>query len=222
MAFEIICWNCTAGYDLIDSAFCSHSNPTKICPFCLSCYCNATEEYKSEIMKNAPKELLEEKYKSEAHTYQKLGEILINAGRINKKQLEEAMSKQVFLKKKLGEILVMLDYISQDELSLYLLGQKWIDTIDLKKQKIDFNLIEKIGSEFCIKYMAIPLELFDIKGEWVLRVVLFDPNLLIEIKQIEELKNVRIIPYKANIDDIEKILVKIKKFFDEDKVLVLS
>ena len=41
-------------------------------------------------MKNAPKELMEEKFKSEANTYQKLGEILINAGRINKKQLEEA------------------------------------------------------------------------------------------------------------------------------------
>ncbi len=38
----------------------------------------------------------------------------------------------------------MLGYITEDELSLYLLGQKWIDTVDLKKHKIDYGLIEKI------------------------------------------------------------------------------
>ena len=215
---EITCWNCTACFDVMEASFCNHPNPTKVCPFCLSCYCNASDEYKNKIIENSPKEMVEEKN----NIYQKLGEILIRANRITEEQLAEAVSKQVFLKKKLGEILVMLGYISDDELSLYLLGQKWIDTIDLKHQTIDFNLIEKIGPEFCLKYKAIPLELFDIKNEWVFRVVLFDPNKLIEIKQIEELRNVRIIPYKANIEDIGKVLQKIKKFFDEDKILVLS
>lgn len=218
----VTCWNCTAGFDIMDSSFCSHPNPTKICPFCLSCYCNASDEYKKKIIDNSPKELLEEKNNLNIKIYQKLGEILISANRITRDQLDEAVSKQSFLKKKLGEILVMLGYITENELSLYLLGQKWIDTIDLKKQKLNYDLIEKIGSEFCLKYKAIPLELFDIKDDWVLRIVLFDPNKLIEIKQMDELKNVRIIPYKADIKDIEKILIKIKKFFDEDNILVLS
>jgi len=100
MAYEIICWNCTAHFDVMEAAFCNHSNPTKVCPFCLSCYCDATEEYKNNIIKNSPAELLEEKKSIENKTYQKLGEILIKAGRINKEQLEEAVSKQSFVKKK--------------------------------------------------------------------------------------------------------------------------
>jgi len=222
MSYFITCWNCTAEFDLAEADFCSHSNPTKVCPFCLSCYCNASEEYKNKIIENGPQELRDEREKAENNRYRKLGEILLNAKRITKEQLDEAIEKQVYVNKKLGEILIMLGYVSEEELNLYLLGQQWIDTIDLKKQKINFALIERIGAEFCMRYKAIPLELFDIKGEWVLRIVLFDTNKLSEIKEIEELKDVRIIPYRADASDIKKVLIKIKKFFDEDKILVLS
>ncbi len=216
------CWNCTAVFDIKESTFCSHPNPSKICPFCLSCYCNASDEYKQKILDNCPAEFREDLLKDETAANQKLGKILIAAGRITEKQLEEAVSNQSFLDKKLGEILVMLGYITDEELNLYLLGQQWIDSIDLKKHKVDFSLIEKIGPAFCLKFKVIPLELFDIKNEWVLRLVLYDHDRLIDIKQIEELKNVRIIPYKADKTDIERILIKIKKFFEEDNTLVLS
>jgi len=116
----------------------------------------------------------------------------------------------------------MLGYISEDELKLYLLGQEWIDTIDLENQKINYSLIKKIGPQFCLKYKAIPIELFDIKDEWVLRLILLDHDKLMEIKQLEELKRTRIIPYKADTNDIEKILAKIKENIDKEDVLVLS
>ena len=75
--YNINCWNCMAEFDLMDSAFCNHFNPSKICPFCLRCYCDAPKDYKKQIQKKYTSEFLQEKDQYQEHKDLKLVEILI-------------------------------------------------------------------------------------------------------------------------------------------------
>jgi len=76
------------------AADCGHSAPTKICPFCLKCFCSASEDYKKRYIKNCPKGLLAEYNSSREALYLKIGEILVKAGKISAGQLDKALDKQ--------------------------------------------------------------------------------------------------------------------------------
>jgi len=41
-----MCWNCLGEFDALNAVWCSHDpkNPTKLCPFCFSCFCHASEK----------------------------------------------------------------------------------------------------------------------------------------------------------------------------------
>ncbi len=44
----VACWNCLGEFDAAAAVWCSDEprTPTKVCPFCLRCFCAATGEYK--------------------------------------------------------------------------------------------------------------------------------------------------------------------------------
>ena len=52
--YIIKCWHCMTEFDAATAADCSHSTPTKICPFCLKCFCNASEDYKKKYREELP------------------------------------------------------------------------------------------------------------------------------------------------------------------------
>ena len=56
------CWNCLGEFDALNAVWCSDDpkNPTKLCPFCFRCFCDASERYKQEFWKRAPSRLVEE------------------------------------------------------------------------------------------------------------------------------------------------------------------
>ena len=45
------CWNCLGEFDALGAVWCSDDpkNPTKLCPFCFRCFCQASEKYKQEF-----------------------------------------------------------------------------------------------------------------------------------------------------------------------------
>jgi len=220
--YRVICWFCTAEFNALDAPFCNHTDLTKICPFCLHCSCDAPNNYQKKFWENGPKELLEEKLIVENKSSFKLGEILIRAGKITKAQLKEAIEKQKVLKKRLGEVIVMMDLVTPDELQLYLVDQKIIEEIDLKKKRIDFKLIEKIGVDFCVLFEVIPLEEFFIDEHPFLRLAVLSKEKLNQIKKHERVKNYTVIPYMAKIEDIEVLLKKITREEDVEDVLLLG
>ena len=205
-SYIIRCWHCTTEFDAAAAADCGHSAPTKICPFCLKCFCSASEDYKKRYIKNCPKGLLAEYNSSREALYLKIGEILVKAGKISAGQLDKALDKQRLINKKLGEVLIMMSLITPDELQLYLLNQKSIERIDLKDFALNAGLVAQIGREFCLEQKIVPIEIQEVADGLVLRFAFFSENDLPRLKRSRELQRYKLIPYLAKKDEIESLL----------------
>ncbi len=210
--YRIKCWFCTCEYDANEASFCSHVDATLICPYCLRCCCEAPQEYKNEFLKNCPKKILAEKLILESRASLKLGEILIRAGKITRSHLLAAIDKQKSFKKRIGQIFIMMNLITPEELSLYLMEQKWIDRIDLENFEIDFDLVETIGKDFCLAQKIIPIESYELSNKKILRLALSSKDDLVKLKITTQLRDYILIPYEGAPEDINRLLKKIKEY----------
>jgi len=216
--YIVCCWHCGVAFNAFESPFCTHLDPTKICPFCLKCSCDAPEKYKKDFTQNCPKKLLEEKISQQEGKELKLGEILIKAGKISQDQLNIAIKKQKLLKRPLGEIFMTMGVISKQELEMILVDQRDLAFINLDKFKIDYALVEKVGKKFCLHYKFIPLEYVKMDNQRILRFAIGDKANLYKLKLVKGLKNIVLVPYMADKEKIDALLEEIK---DQD-ILVLK
>jgi type IV pilus assembly protein PilB len=207
--YPILCWHCQGEFDASSAPDCGHANPTKICPFCLKCFCDASSDYKKKYLQHCPKEMLAEYTEARATPYLKIGEILVKAGKISAGQLNRALDKQRILNKKLGEVLIMMSLVTPDELQLYLLNQKSVETIDLKSVKVDADLVHQVGRDFCLDQKILPIEIQEIAGGRMLRFAFFSINELSNLKKSSQLQSFKLIPYLAPKEEIESLLKSI-------------
>lgn len=214
--YIVSCWHCTARFNAFDASFCSHIDPSKICPYCLRCSCDAPEGYKRDFIHRSPRELLEEKVALQGGKDLRLGEILLKSGKVSEAQLKEAMARQVTSKERLGEILVKMGVITLDELTVILVDQKTIEEIDLVDFEIDFELVNKIGKEFCLGHELVPIELFRSKDVTIFRFAVPSKAHLMKIKEAvkdeTQLRGSILIPYLAKKEIIEVLLEEIKTY----------
>jgi type IV pilus assembly protein PilB len=119
-----ICWNCLGEFDALGAVWCSHDpkNPTKLCPFCYSCFCHASEQYKQEFWRRAPPRLHEE-LQLLSRSKDRIGDILIRMGKITTAQLLAALHAQKDTDKRLGEILTEQGLVQPDEIKAALQTQ---------------------------------------------------------------------------------------------------
>jgi len=89
------CWNCLGEFDAVAAAWCSHDPklPSKLCPSCQRCFCAASEKYKQEFWRRAPAPLLEE-LEVLSRSKDRLGDILVQMGRLTTSQLLSALVAQ--------------------------------------------------------------------------------------------------------------------------------
>ena len=122
--YTISCWNCLGEFDALGAVWCSHepTNPTKLCPFCLRCFCDASEQYKKAFWRNAPARVLEE-IQTLAKSKDRIGDILIRMKKVTIPQLLEALAEQKHSGKKLGEVLVAKGLVQQADLDAALRTQ---------------------------------------------------------------------------------------------------
>jgi hypothetical protein len=209
--FTVMCWHCSAAFNAFEATFCDHSEPTKICPFCLSCSCDAPDDYKKKLFANSPRKLREEIALLKAGVDLRLGELLVNAGKITNEQLEQAVAKQQQSDKRFGEIIVEMGLITEKDLRVFLLGQKKIDEIDLDKEEISPALIKKVGLSFCIKHKMIPLEFSRTNKEKIFRFAIASKDTLRLLKSKENLKDFILLPCLADPKKIESLLQEINR-----------
>ena len=81
----------------------------------------------------------------------RLGNILVNAGKITSFQLQEALKAQKSLGKKLGEILVDSKIITEDEIIEAIEQQTGIKKIDLNTIEFNRKAISLIPENLCKK-----------------------------------------------------------------------
>jgi type IV pilus assembly protein PilB len=118
------CWNCLSEFDALSAVWCSHDpkNPTKLCPFCFRCFCEANEKYKIEFWKHAPQQLVDE-LQTLTRSQDRLGDLLIRTRKITTPQLLQALVEQKNTGRRLGEILVSSGFVKQSELEAALVSQ---------------------------------------------------------------------------------------------------
>lgn len=206
------CWFCTCEFDAGEASFCSHTDPTLICPYCLKCGCSAPEDYKNNFLKNCPKKVLEEKLILESRASLKLGELLVRAGKITRSNLLSAIEKQKTFNQRIGQIFIMMNLLTSEELTVYLKEQRGVDYLNLEGFELDFGLVEQIGKDFCLYYKVIPIELYQLNSEKVLRMVIYSHDDLLKLKKAPQLRGYVLIPYEAYKKDIDRLLRQIQAY----------
>jgi type II secretory ATPase GspE/PulE/Tfp pilus assembly ATPase PilB-like protein len=118
------CWNCLGEFDALNAVWCSDDpkNPTKLCPFCFRCFCDANEKYKQEFWRRAPGRLLED-LQTLNRSKDRLGDLLIRMKKITTPQLLDVLEEQKTTGRRLGEILIERNLVKAEDIAAALKSQ---------------------------------------------------------------------------------------------------
>ena len=112
----------------------------------------------------------------------RLGDILVNAGKISVTQLEKALSTQKEIKtKRLGEALIDSGYLKEEDILEALESQLKIPSIDLGNYKINTKAVALVAENIARKYDLIPIDIEDDR----LMVAMSDPLNVFAIDDIK-------------------------------------
>ena len=220
--YLISCWHCGAEFNTFESTFCCHFEPTPLCLFCYQCLCNASEDYRKKVLEEAPPDFFEMKKRSLGRRDMKLGELLLNAGKITKTDLDIAISMQNEMKAKLGEVFIRMKLITPEDLELFLLDQKAIHETKMGHNLPDPFLIEKIGPEFCLKVGMIPIEVVEIDDKKILNFAIEKKEDLTRIKLCDELSDYILLPSLGKPEEMKVLLGKVRAIKEVDDILTLK
>jgi len=115
--YFVNCWNCSGEYDAITAVWCNCDprNPTKLCPYCLTCFCRADAQFLARFWKEAPQQLIDEKYELNSARGQ-LGHVLVSMNLITVQQLVDGLAHSKATGKKLGASLIEMGVISEGQI----------------------------------------------------------------------------------------------------------
>ncbi|WP_315068353.1 ATPase, T2SS/T4P/T4SS family [uncultured Clostridium sp.] len=132
----------------------------------------------------------------------RLGNILVNAGKITGYQLQEALKSQRSLGKKLGEILVDNKIITEDEIIDCIEQQTGIKKVDLNTINFDRKAVSLIPQNLCKKYTLIPFGFDNSK----IQVALADPLNIFAIDDVAISTGFEIESFISRKNDINKFI----------------
>lgn len=88
----------------------------------------------------------------------RLGELLIEQGRINRKQLDEGLAYAKVHGGLLGQVLVQLGYVTEEEVALALTAQYGFPYLPLESYEIDLDLPTVVPEATARQYCLIPVD----------------------------------------------------------------
>ena len=130
-AYVVRCWNCLNDFEAIEAVWCNCDprKPSKLCPFCLQCFCPADDNYKTNFWDLAPEALKEEVALLE-RSQDRLGEILVRNQKLTTPELLRALVEQKRTGDLLGKILVQKGWVSQNDIEEGLRYQGYKPLVD--------------------------------------------------------------------------------------------
>ena len=132
----------------------------------------------------------------------RLGDILIEAGKITNYDLNKALQSQKIMGKKLGEVLIELGILTEDEIIDAIEMQTGIKKINLNEIVFDRRVIKLIPQNLCEKYMLIPFGINENKIE----VALSDPLNIYAVDDISISTGFEVQSFISNKADIYKFI----------------
>ncbi|MCS7313561.1 MAG: ATPase, T2SS/T4P/T4SS family, partial [Acidobacteria bacterium] len=158
--YVVTCFNCTAEFEAVEAAWCSHDpqNPTKICPYCLQCFCEAPLEYVQKFWQDAPISLRQE-HESFRSTRHPLGNLLVQSGLLTLEQVAVALAEQRRTNERLGEVFVRLGHLTAAELEYFLKLQDFRLPQPLRPEHVYREALNKLTPTFCLQNWLVPIAL---------------------------------------------------------------
>ena len=132
----------------------------------------------------------------------RLGDILVDSGKITIVQLNSALSTQKIMGKKLGEVLIESGIVSEMDIIDAIQEQTDISKVDLSNIKYDNKAIKIIPQNLCRKYILAPFGFEDNK----IKVALADPLNMYAIDDVSISTGLDVIPYIATKQEIQRFI----------------
>ncbi|MGH7340957.1 MAG: ATPase, T2SS/T4P/T4SS family, partial [Candidatus Rokuibacteriota bacterium] len=216
--YAVQCFNCLSDYDALEAIWCSCNpqRPTKVCPFCMGCFCAAGEELRKSFWDGAPQELRQE-IDTLSECRMLLGEMLVRAGLITTTQLLEALTLQKADGRRLGEILVDSGALPPDRLERFLQSQHTVMAVDVARARVDATTLQKLGVERCLAERILPLEAESFRDRRVMTLAMADPSDGAALQRVVNATGHQVIPGAA---PAEAIVAVIRSIFPEGSAAV--
>lgn len=138
------------------------------------------------------------------YTRERLGELLLSAGRLTEKQLAGALAIQAEEGGKLGQVLVRQLVLDEDDIARTLAEQKGLDYVSLTSYKIDREAVARIPDRVARRCLVIPIGYRD--GSIILAMA--DP---LDIETIDDVKvrtGMDVVPVVATSTQIQYAIEK--------------
>lgn len=213
--YPVQCWSCLGEFDAGGAVWCTCNarTPTKLCPFCFHCFCQADIEYQEGFWTNAPEELNEERGLLKGAS-DPIGEQLIRSNLLNTDQLVSALKWQQTHPGRLGDALVDLSLVSRENLDLVTQGRgPESAAVDLTQQIVDASLITLLTVELCFRKRLLPVSREELGGKSILTLAIAGPTEVETIDRIQSLTNCTVIPMSAGA---EAILTRLTELFPDE------
>lgn len=141
----------------------------------------------------------------------RLGDLLVEAGKITEKELEEALKKQKVTEKRLGEILIDGRYITEEDIMDVLEIQLGIQRVYLDFVNINYKLTKLVPENLARKYILVPVSITGDKIE----IAMADPLNIFAQDDVRISSGYEVKPVIATNDEIIKC---IDKMYSGEKV----
>src|SRR5436853_93644 len=86
-----------------------------------------------------------------------LGQHLLDLGLLTADQLDQALEQQKATYQRLGEVLVDLQFVTDTQIAFVLSKQLGLPLIDLNEEKIDPEVVRRVGPTFLNRHTVLPL-----------------------------------------------------------------
>ncbi|MEW6757698.1 MAG: hypothetical protein AB1347_05715, partial [Acidobacteriota bacterium] len=202
------CWNCLGDYDALTAVWCScnPNRPTKVCPFCLQCFCAAPEEYHERFWAGAPESVVTDR-EMLAGARGPLGEALIRARVITSDQLLQALKRQRQEGGKIGEILVAMGHLTQGTLDAFLSSQRSVMQISFRDTPPDPMLVSSVGAAECLRRLVVPVSREHLSGRDLLTLAMANPADGETVEFVQNATASQVLAVQASREEIESFLL---------------
>lgn len=148
----------------------------------------------------------------------RLGDVLIQEGKIDQAQLETALKEQKIKGKLLGDTLVDLGYVSQDDMIDVLCRHLNVEYVNLAAMTIDEKAVRTIDEENARRLKLVPY-MFDKTRANVLWVAMADPMDIMAIDDVGIITGMEVVPVLSKLSDIANV---IDRFFGKEKAMAVA
>ncbi len=148
----------------------------------------------------------------------KIGEILVEKGKVEKTDVERALILQSDNGQKLGKLLLSLGYIAEKDLIEALVEQTGVKAFYGETFPKEIEKVEGLSYDYLKKHILIPIK----KTETTLEVIMDDPFDFETISSLETMLSVEVVPYlgaESEIIDAVNRIYGEEKAIDEDDIL---